>query len=306
MLLTLVLSSLLAVAQASVPVASPTDAPSGAVAPEAGGPVLLNDASIEQLAALDGVAEADARAIVALRDDRGGISSVEELRVLGLPEPTLASLRSGTALEVRIRRPLPDMAFTSANEVLSRFKHEPTVNQVQMWAADYANISPERVRRWLTQSSTFASLPEVQLTYYVRDDFDQGFEYFDENGLDPRTPDSNPQAVIQDADSGRQTEYRVRLTFDLDKLIMSSERIRVINEAQDIVKLRDQVLGEVTRLYFERRRLQAERLLSPKSDPLALVKEELRLMELTANLDALTGGAFSAGVARGNVATASP
>ena len=44
---------------------------------------------------------------------------------------------------------------------------------------------------------------------------------------------------------------------------------------------------------------QAERLLAPKSDPLALVKEELRLMELTANLDALTGGAFSAGVSTG-------
>ena len=224
--------------------------------------------------------------------------------MLGLGEPVLASLRTGTALEVRIRPREADMAFTSASDVLGRFKHEPTVNQVQMWAADYANISPERVKRWLSQSSTFAALPEVQLTYYVRDDYDQGFEYFDENGLDPRSPDSNPAAVIQDADSGRQTEYRVRLTFDLDKLIMSSERIRVINEAQDIVKLRDQVLGEVTRLYFERRRLQAERLLAPKSDPLALVKEELRLMELTANIDALTGGAFSAGVARGNAGQA--
>ncbi len=296
MFLTVLLSLFLATAEASVP-------PVSAATPA--GPVLLNDASVEELMALDGVAEADAHAIVALRDDRGGLNSVEELRVLGLGEPVLASLRSNTALEVRIRpRAEADMAFTSASEVLGRFKHEPTVNQVQMWAADYANISPERVKRWLSQSSTFAALPEVQLTYYVRDDYDQGFEYFDENGLDPRSPDSNPSAVIQDADSGRQTEYRVRLTFDLDKLIMSSERIRVINEAQDIVKLRDQVLGEVTRLYFERRRLQAERLLAPKSDPLALVKEELRLMEITANIDALTGGAFSAGVARGNAGQA--
>jgi len=297
MFLTVLLSVFLATAEASVP---PVSAP----AAESAGPVLLNDASAEELMALDGVAEADAHAIVALRDDRGGLNSVEELRVLGLGEPVLASLRTGTALEVRIRPREADMAFTSASEVLGRFKSEPTVNQVQMWAADYANISPERVKRWLSQSSTFAALPEVQLTYYVRDDYDQGFEYFDENGLDPRSPDSNPAAVIQDADSGRQTEYRVRLTFDLDKLIMSSERIRVINEYQDIVKLRDQVLGEVTRLYFERRRLQAERLLAPKSDPLALVKEELRLMELTANIDALTGGAFSAGVARGNAGQA--
>ncbi len=300
-MLTLILSSLLTLASASTPPAAPAGTP---VVARAADHVLLNDATVEQLAGIDGVAQADAAAIVELRAARGGFNSVEELRVLNLDEPVLASLRSNTALEVHVRRPPPDMAFTSASEVLARFNHEPTVNQVQMWAADYANISPDRVKRWLSQSSSFASLPEVQLTYYVRDDFDQGFEYFDENGLDPRTPDSNPLAVIQDADSGRQSEYRVRLTWDLDKLIMSSERIRVINEAQDIVKLRDQVLGEVTRLYFERRRLQAERLLAPKSDPLALVKEELRLMELTANLDALTGGGFSAGIARGGAGAA--
>jgi hypothetical protein len=264
----------------------------------ADGKVLLNTASVAELSALDGIENVDAAAIVQLRDTRGGLHSIEELRVLPLSDMALGALRKGTALEIAVPT-ASDMVFTSASEVLAQFNHEPTVNQVQTWASEYANVSPERVQRWLTQSSTFSALPEVQLTYYVRDDQGQGFEYFDENGLDPRAPDSNPQAVIQDADAGSQQEYRVRLTFDLDKLIMSSERIRVINEAQDIVKLRDQVLGEVTRLYFERRRLQAERLLAPKSDPIALVKEELRLMELTANLDALTGGGFSAGVARG-------
>jgi len=87
---------------------------------EASAPVLLNDATSDQLASLDGVAEADARAIVALREDRGGLSSVEELRVLGLGEPVLASLRSQTALEVRIRPPERDMAFSSASEVLEK------------------------------------------------------------------------------------------------------------------------------------------------------------------------------------------
>ena len=100
--------------------------------------------------------------------------------------------------------------------------------------------------------------------------------------------------MINDADQGQYQEYKVRLVWDLDKLVMSSERIRVINEAQDLVKLRDKVLSEVTRLYFERRRLQVERLLAPKADLMARVREELRLMELTANIDALTGGAFSA------------
>jgi phosphoribosylaminoimidazole (AIR) synthetase len=79
---------------------------------------------------------------------------------------------------------------------------------------------------------------------------------------------------------------------------MSSERIRVINEAQDIAKLRDKVLSEVTRLYFERRRVQVEMLLSPKRDTMGQVKQQLRLMELTASIDALTGGAFSQALKR--------
>ena len=76
-------------------------------------------------------------------------------------------------------------------------------------------------------------------------------------------------------------------------MVMSSEQIRVINEAQDIAKLREKVLGEVTRLYFDRRRLQVEILLNPKSDVVGQVKDELRLREITANLDAYTGGQFS-------------
>ena len=61
-------------------------------------------------------------------------------------------------------------------------------------------------------------------------------------------------------------------------------------------QLLEKVLGEVTRLYFERRRLQVDMLLNPKSDLLGQVKDELRLRELTANVDALTGGRFSAGL----------
>jgi len=263
--------------------------------------LMLNEATAEELAAIDGIDDDGAAAIVGLRAERGRLGSVEELRVLPLSDHALSNLRSRASVAITVESSPPvDAALTSAGDVLAQFNAEPTVRQVQQWSANYANIDPERVKRWLTQSSTFATLPQLQLEFRLRNDFDQGFDYFDEVGLDPRDPQGNYFPVIQDADQGQTQEMKVKLVFDLDKLVMSSERIRVINEAQDIVKLRDQVLGEVTRLYFERRRLQAERLLAPKSDPLALVKEELRLMELTANIDALTGGAFSAAVARGS------
>ena len=56
----------------------------------------------------------------------------------------------------------------------------------------------------------------------------------------------------------------------------------------------DKVLDEVTRVYFDRRRLQVDQLLSPSSSLRDQIKHELRLQELTASIDALTGGAFSA------------
>ncbi|MBX2798103.1 MAG: helix-hairpin-helix domain-containing protein [Myxococcales bacterium] len=256
--------------------------------------LILNEATSEQLAAVDGVDAATASAIVALRARRGRLGSVEELRTLGLDDEVLSSLRSSVSVQVE----LPDLvtgSFESPEEVLAQFADEPTIQQVHAWANHYAKSSPRQVDRWLRQSVTFATLPQVTLEWRLRDDWDQGFDYLNVDGAE-LLPDESPFPVINDAGQGQVQEVRVRLVFDLDKLVMSSERIRVINEAQDIVKLRDKVLAEATRLYFERRRLQAERLLAPKADTLARVQEELRILELTANLDALTGGAFSGAV----------
>ena len=80
---------------------------------------------------------------------------------------------------------------------------------------------------------------------------------------------------------------------------MDLETLEKANTKDVRAKLREKVLGEVTRLYFERRRLQVDVLLNPKVDLAGQVKDELRLRELTANLDAYTGGRFSAAVAGG-------
>lgn len=259
--------------------------------------LMLNDATEGQLAAIANVDPEEAKAIVAMRAERGRLSSVEELRSLRFDDETLSSLRSATSIELTVPVDATTRTYDTVEAVLAEFASEPSVQQVQGWANDYANTSPDQVRRWLAQSVTFATLPEVTLDYELQNDWDQGFEYQDENGADP-VPGVRPIPVAMDADEGQMQQYQVRLRWELDKLVMSSERIRVINEAQDIVKLRDKLLSEVTRLYFERRRLQVERLLSPKIDLMARVKDELRLMELTANLDAMTGGGFSAALAR--------
>jgi hypothetical protein len=50
----------------------------------------------------------------------------------------------------------------------------------------------------------------------------------------------------------------------------------------------------VTRLYYERRRLQIEMLLYTPARTWERVEKQLRLEELTADIDAITGHYFSA------------
>lgn len=264
----------------------------------------LNTASAEQLAALAEVDPQEATAIVTLRTQRGRISNMEELRILpGMDDATLSDLRRGTSIEVHAPT-ATGKVYGSPAEVLAEFGAEPAIQQVQAWTNDYAQTSPDLVRRWLRQSVAFAALPQVDLDYDFDTGYDVGYQYYVLSGLpQPTTPDDEVFEALDDAGRDEGQSFGVSLSWDLNELIMSSERIRVISEIQDVVKLRDKVLGEVTRLYFERRRLQVDMLLNPKADLGGQLKDQLKLLEMTANLDAYTGGRFSDAVTRGTTAT---
>ena len=60
-----------------------------------------------------------------------------------------------------------------------------------------------------------------------------------------------------------------------------------------MVELREDVLDQVTRIYFERRRLQLELEADDVLDTQNDLGRHLRLEELTALLDGMTGGQFS-------------
>ncbi len=259
----------------------------------------LDEATVEQLAALPGMDAAFAADVVRIRDARGGLDSVEALRVLpGATPERLDALRAGTV----VRFALPTGGggrFGSPEEVLASFDKEPSVGEVQRWTSEYAQVQPEVVQRWLRASRAFAGLPQVRGSFQLRDSYSNDFRIYDEDGDPPVSNDVPVQSVRTDSDVGQTRTIQVWVTWDLDRLVMSSEQIRVINEAQDVVRLRERVLGEATRLYFERRRLQVDQLLNPKVDLLGQVRDMLRLRELTANIDALTGGRFSQALAGG-------
>jgi hypothetical protein len=113
------------------------------------------------------------------------------------------------------------------------------------------------------------------------------------DGKKDRSVDS--EAGTPDAiglDRSRRIAYDVKLSWDLGRLIFDPNELKVSREAQRVSELRDQVLAHVTRLYFERRRLQLLTRLRPPGTVRAALERHLRVAELTAVLEALTGVRF--------------
>ena len=84
-----------------------------------------------------------------------------------------------------------------------------------------------------------------------------------------------------------------RATWDLNYLVFHPQEMAVAREAVRLTNLRDRVVDDVTRRFYERRRLMVENALSPVYDDMERMRRDLRQQELTADLDALTGGWFS-------------
>lgn len=252
----------------------------------------LNQAAAEELAVLDQVEPEEAQAIVQLREARGGLPSVEALRILDLDEATLDALRAGTEIAMPVVKVAGEKRYGTVDEVMLEFAREPQVSQVQQMAMAYTNTHPEMVDRWLSAARTTYLLPQLSLKYQKDLNLNEDFSY-------EEVTDGDIEELLTGRDYDNDDTYEVKLRWDLQKLIMSSERIRVIGEAQDIAKLRDKVLEEVTRLYFDRRRHQVDMLLAPPGGLSGQIEAELKLQELTATLDAFTGGAFSAALPRG-------
>ncbi len=157
-----------------------------------------------------------------------------------------------------------------------QFLSEPSISDVQRMAVRYADMDPLKIQRWHRQSRMKALVPSFSLGV-------------DRNATDLWHWDTgqNPDEMIK----GREiTEWDVSLNWDLSEMIWSSDQTSIDSRSKLLTELREDVLSQVTRIYFERRRLQMEQERIAEEER---AWTQLRIDELTALLDAYTGGAFS-------------
>ena len=160
------------------------------------------------------------------------------------------------------------------------FAEEPTIKDVHKMAIEYASVSPNKIKGWHRQSRSKALLPSLSV----------GLSRGDGELLHwDTTP--NPDVLTKGRD---YLDWSTSLSWDFGDLIWSTDHTAIDSRAKLMTELRQDILDQVTRLYFERRRIQIELASVTETD----WDREMRVEELTALLDGLTGGEFSSRVAR--------
>jgi len=174
-------------------------------------------------------------------------------------------------------------------ELLSRFSHEPTIEEIREVAINYAGVHPDKIKKWHKAAANKAWLPDVRVGYDNGKDW-QSSNYFYST--------SKEKYVDDDITEGKDSGWSVSLSWELGDLIWNNDQTAIDSRSRYAVQLRDDLLNTVTRLYFERRRMQIGMLMLPLAELRERVEMELRLQELTANIDALTGSYFSKRIGR--------
>ena len=137
-------------------------------------------------------------------------------------------------------------AHSLTTHSLSTDSREPSIQQVRQAAIRYAEVMPEKIQGWRNRAVWRNFFPRFTL------------------GLD-----RDKDQTIASSTSGGKTTFTVGpedesfgldlgFTWDLANLVWNPDQTSIDTRSRLMVQLRQDLLEEVTRLYFERKRLRLE------------------------------------------------
>ncbi len=165
---------------------------------------------------------------------------------------------------------------------------DPDIRSVQRAGLRYLGLEPQRfddLRKGLARRGW---LPKFSLRLAGGEDRQRQRDY-DEAFLSGET------RYLRDYEKERSLSFDASalLTWDFGDVAYNPESIDLSRESRLVISLRDGVLDEINQLYYERRGLLQQLAAGPRADGPDPRQLELRAAELTAGLDAWTGGWFS-------------
>ncbi|HEY4221253.1 MAG TPA: hypothetical protein VGO62_07915, partial [Myxococcota bacterium] len=199
------------------------------------------------------------------------------------------------------------ISSSALKKLRAQWATEPTLEVAARQALDYQRLD-NRGREMAGRASWAAILPSVSarysITYGETTVGDQFILRAGDDlppGVDPANDNTdifgNVGAFLLQPEVGTRQEFFVSLQWDLDKLILNDSEVQIGRRIPQWWAAEKRVLDRVREAFSARRRLMAEVMLDTPRGAAAVkldAMKRLRLDELTAELDAATGGAFSA------------
>ncbi|MEW6680192.1 MAG: hypothetical protein AB1297_04095, partial [bacterium] len=132
---------------------------------------------------------------------------------------------------------------------------EPGILELQEAAIRYNNLSPSTIKSWQKRAKYKVFLPDFSFNY-------GNYVAYSKEGPD---------------------QWSLSFDWHLDELIYNPDVTSIDERSRLMTRLRNEILTELTKLYFERKRL----ILEDKE------KNRIRIEELTGLIDGYTGGYFT-------------
>jgi hypothetical protein len=161
---------------------------------------------------------------------------------------------------------------------------DPPVDALRAAATALVGAEPARARSLIERARLAGWLPELRVRV------DRRFSRAESADLGSSA--GAPLAPVG-IDSNNDVRYECRATWDLSRIVFNPDELAAQFQALRTSDARREVETLVIRLYFERRRLKAEAMAADANDGAAGMRLEVRIAEIEAELDALTGGVFS-------------
>lgn len=169
-------------------------------------------------------------------------------------------------------------------EELKALEQEPSIQEVHKAALRFYHAEPDTIDSLRTRAAFKSLLPDINVSYR------QGNNGVFINKFDYLQGDPNMDSQVgQDLSKGDVYEWQVSGSWSLSRLMFNPEVLDVAS----LAALQEGVLKEVTRLYYTRRRLQIDFIISNPTDPGTRLSKQIRIDQLTATLDALTNNLFA-------------
>lgn len=161
-----------------------------------------------------------------------------------------------------------------AHGVTLKFKYGPDIKKLQSVVIRYNEVSNKKIINWRRRLKGRALMPDLSVGYDKTLYGTAGGSTYD--GKHYRGPD----------------DWSVSMSWDLGNLVYDNDETSIDNRSRLNTQQRIDILEEVSRIYFERKRA-VFKYNNEQNDAQKQFEKQILIEELTASLDAYSGGWFS-------------